>query len=128
MAFRDVRGGLVRPFEVAVPDATLERIAAKLALAEVGYAPRDEDPWRHGTSAAYLRGFLEHWRDRYDWRAAEGALNRFPQFKALVEDVEIHFYHVRGSSTSRHAIILTHGWPGSVVEFLGVEIATRLSG
>jgi len=109
-----------RPFKVAVPDAVLERIAARLGLSEVGYAPRDDEPWRHGTSAPYLAELLDHWRTRFDWRRAEERLNAFPQFKAQVEDIEVHFYHVRGSGPAGRAIILTHGWPGSVVEFLRV--------
>jgi microsomal epoxide hydrolase len=109
---------LVRPFTVNVPTSVLERIGAKLALSEVGYAPMCNDPWLHGMSAVYLREFLDYWRLRYDWRTAERALNRFPQFKACVEGVDLHFYHVRSASASGRAVVLTHGWPGSVVEFL----------
>lgn len=108
------------PFEIAVPQSVLDRIAAKLAIATVGYAPQDADEWRHGTSARYLTAFLEYWRSAYDWRATERGLNRFPQFKARVEDVDVHFYHVRGSGPRGRVILLTHGWPGSVIEFLDV--------
>lgn len=112
--------GPVVPFEVAVPQPVLDRITAKLALAQVGYTPRDDDEWRHGTSATYLAELLDYWRDSFDWRATEARLNGYPQFKARVEDIDIHFYHVRGSGAEGRAILLTHGWPGSVMEFLDV--------
>ena len=112
--------GTPRPFTVEVPQAVLDRISAKLALSEVGYAPIADDDWQHGTSAAYLKDFLDHWRDRYDWRAEEARLNHFPQFKAQVEDIDVHFYHVKAARDDAPALLLTHGWPGSVVEFLGV--------
>jgi pimeloyl-ACP methyl ester carboxylesterase len=108
------------PFEVAVPQSVLDRIAAKLAIATIGYAPQDADAWRHGTSAHYLAEFLEYWRESFDWRATEQKLNRFPQFKARVEDIDIHFYHVRGAGPQHRVILLTHGWPGSVLEFFDV--------
>jgi microsomal epoxide hydrolase len=109
-----------RPFRVGVPDSVLDGLSARLALSHVGYAPLDEDAWRHGTSARYLEDLLDHWRVRFDWRKSEVRLNEFPQFKAQVEDIDVHFYHVQGSGPDRRAIILTHGWPGSVLEFLDV--------
>lgn len=109
-----------RPFTIEVPQAKLDRIAAKLALSEVGYAPDDDSEWRYGTDARWLASLLDHWRTRYDWRRCEQELNRLPQFKATVDGLEIHFIHLRGEgSTSRLPLILTHGWPGSVLEFMG---------
>lgn len=112
--------GRARAFRVDVPRAVLDRISARLDLAEVGYAPVAGDAWLHGTSAAYLRDFLDYWRESFDWRAAERRLNHFPQFKARVEDVDVHFYHLRGSGRAPRPLLLTHGWPGSIVEFLDV--------
>lgn len=113
-------GGGVRPFTISVTDDVLKRIQAKLALSGEGYAPALQDPWLIGTSAAYLHRFLTYWLERFDWRAAERRLNQFPQFMARIEDIDIHFYHVRGSNPTRRPLVLTHGWPGSVVEFLPV--------
>jgi len=107
----------VRPFTIAVPDAVLERIGAKLALSEVGYAPADDHGWQYGTDAAWLAGLLDHWRDRYDWRMAERALNRWPHFITAIDGLDIHFIHVRGDGRARLPLILTHGWPGSFYEF-----------
>jgi pimeloyl-ACP methyl ester carboxylesterase len=107
-----------RPFRIDVPDAVLARIAAKLALSEVGYAPDDDDgAWRYGTDARWLAVLLDYWRTRYDWRAAEARLNRRPQFLANVDGLDIHFLHLRASSGRGMPLLLTHGWPGSFFEF-----------
>ena len=113
-------------FTIDVPQDKLDRISAKLALAEVGYAPADDTDWKYGTDAAWLGGLLDYWRTKYDWRKAERELNRFPQFTARVKDVDVHFIHVRGQGELQHLpLILTHGWPGSVLEF--VEVIAPLS-
>ena len=62
--------GEVRPFSIDVPQSVLDRIAAKLALSEVGYAPADDAGWKYGVDAAWLRELLYYWRDQYHWRAA----------------------------------------------------------
>ena len=105
------------PFRIDVPDAVLGRISAKLHDARIGYAPEDDGGWKYGTDARYLAELVEYWRDRYDWRRAEAGLNRFPQFKAKIEGIDVHFYHVKADGSKAVPILLTHGWPGSVVEF-----------
>ena len=112
--------GEVRPFKIDVPQSVLDRIAAKLALSEVGYAPADDADWKYGVDARWLRGLLDYWREGYDWRAAEHGLNALPHFIARVEDIDVHFIHVRARGVARLPIILTHGWPGSVLEFAEV--------
>ncbi len=109
-----------RSFRIEAPQARLDRIAQKLALSEVGYAPADDAGWRYGVDAGWLRALLEYWRDCYDWRRCEARLNALPHFKAQVEDIDIHFIHVRGKgAAARLPLILTHGWPGSMLEFTG---------
>ncbi|MEA1652902.1 epoxide hydrolase [Nitrospirillum sp. BR 11164] len=118
-----------RPFTIAVPQGKLDWIAAKLALSVPGYAPADDQDWMYGTDARWLAELLEYWRGTYDWRRCEAALNRLPQFRAVIDGIDIHFMHVRapaaegggkGGGKSRLPLILTHGWPGSALEFLGV--------
>lgn len=105
-------------FRIDVEQGVLDRIQAKLADTRIGYMPEDDDQWRYGMDARYLAELVDHWRSDYDWRAQEAELNRWPQFKATVDGVAIHFYHVRGDESRRPLpILLTHGWPGSVVEF-----------
>jgi len=108
------------PFKINVPQRKLDAIRAQLELAEIGYAPEDDSGWKYGTDARYLSEFRDYWLNRYDWRRSEAELNRFPQFKARVEDIDVHFYHVRGRGKNCFPIILTHGWPGSFFEFLEI--------
>ncbi|ATE63958.1 epoxide hydrolase family protein [Rhizorhabdus dicambivorans] len=111
----------IEPFRIDIPQAKLDRIAAKLALSEVGYAPEDDADWRYGTDARWLAGLLDHWRTRYDWRRCEARLNALPHFRTRIDGIDIHFIHVRGTGPARpFPLLLTHGWPGSVLEFLGV--------
>ena len=108
----------VTPFRIAVPEPVLERIWHKLADTRIGYAPDDDEGWRYGMDARYLAELVDYWRTRYDWRAEEARLNARPQFMAEVDGIPIHFYHIRGDEVRRPLpILLTHGWPGSVVEF-----------
>src|SRR5262249_60524106 len=73
----------------------------------------EESAWTYGTDLSYLRNLVAHWCDRYDWRAAEAALNAFPQWKARVGDLDIHLLHVRGTGPRPFPLVITHGWPGS---------------
>lgn len=105
------------PFRVQIPQQTIDRILARVRNAR--WPERlDADDWRYGANWNYLRDLASYWTTRFDWRKAERKLNNFPQFKAPVEDFEIHFYHVRGRGPRPMPLILTHGWPGSVFEFL----------
>lgn len=113
-------------FCIDVPQAVLDRIQAKLGDARIGYQPQGDDKWHYGMDARYLADLVDYWRTGYDWRAEEEKLNRWPQFRADVDGVPIHFYHVRGDTARRPVpILLTHGWPGSVVEFQ--EVIPRLA-
>ena len=76
------------------------------------------DPWGYGTSVEYLRNLVAYWRDGFDWRAQEARLNAIPQFKVFGEDVELHFLHVPGKGPDPVPLLLMHGWPGSVFEFM----------
>jgi microsomal epoxide hydrolase len=109
--------GNPRPFTIDVPQTVLDRIYAKLALSSVGYAPADDRDWIYGADARWLAGLLDYWRETYDWRAAERALNRWPHFTAAIDGLDIHFIHVRGQGARTRPLILTHGWPGSFFEF-----------
>ena len=106
-------------FRLSVPQARLDWIARRVADAVIGYAPDDDTDWKYGTDARYLAEFRDHWRDRYDWDAAQAAFNAFPQYLATIEGIPIHFYHVPATSGGPgYPLILSHGWPGSVLEFL----------
>jgi microsomal epoxide hydrolase len=105
-----------RPFRIDVPQSTVNRILTRVRNAR--WPDRLEAPdWRYGANWDYLKSLADYWTTKYDWRNAEAALNRYPQFTARVEDYDIHFYHVRGRGPRPIPLILTHGWPGSVFEF-----------
>ena len=106
-----------QPFRVDVDTAVIERIRARLADARWAASPVDDQDWTYGTDARWLRSFVDHWLTSYDWRAAERELNMWPQFLAEVEGLRIHCYHVKGSASRPRPLLLTHGWPGSVIEF-----------
>jgi hypothetical protein len=78
------------------------------------------DGWDTGVPVGWLRELSEYWRNDYDWKAAERELNQIPQFTTTIDGQRIYFMHVRSAEPDALPLILTHGWPGSVVEFLDV--------
>ena len=106
-----------RPFKVAIPQAKLDAIMARVAAFSMPDTPAGGG-WAYGAAPEFMSGLIAHWKDGFDWRAAEAGLNRFPQFQAQVGDLDIHFVHEKGSQGSPRALILSHGWPGSYFEFL----------
>jgi len=104
----------VEPFSIEVDETVLADLRERLARTRLP-GPAPGEPWGHGTDLAYLSDLLAYWRDGFDWRAQERALNAFPQFVADVDDVRVHFVHVRGGGIP---LILSHGWPSAFVEFL----------
>ncbi len=106
-----------RPFRVAVPKPTIDRILARVR--DTHWPERiDQGGWQYGVSYDYLKELCAHWTTRFDWRKTEARLNQYPQFLAKIDDFDIHFIHVRGRGPRPTPLILTHGWPGSVIEFL----------
>ncbi|HSE92539.1 MAG TPA: alpha/beta fold hydrolase [Methylomirabilota bacterium] len=106
----------VQPFTIAVPDAVLGDLRARLERVRWP----DEAPgalWRYGTDLAYMKALCAYWRDAYDWRAQEAALNRLRQFTVELGGVPLHFVHEPGVGPRPMPLLLSHGWPGSIVEF-----------
>ena len=106
------------PFVVDVPDAVLADLMARLALTRFPDAEPVGKPWRYGVPRDYLRDVVTHWQHHYDWRAWEARINRFPQYRAAIGGERVHFVLERGSGEAPLPLVLTHGWPGSFVEFL----------
>src|SRR6516164_11743710 len=106
-----------RPFRVDIAQAKIDRILTRVREAE--WPDRlDASDRRYGVSWDYMKALAKYWVEEFDWRKAEANLNRYPQFLARVGDYDIHFYHVKGRGPKPMPLILTHGWPGSVFEFL----------
>ncbi|MDH6552323.1 pimeloyl-ACP methyl ester carboxylesterase [Streptomyces sp. SAI-208] len=109
----------IRPFRIEIPQAQLDDLHTRLDLTRWP----DELPdagWEYGASLPYLRDLAAYWRGAYDWRKHEAALNELPQFVTGIDGAQVHFLHIRSARPDALPLILTHGWPGSVVEFLGV--------
>jgi hypothetical protein len=109
----------VRPFLIDIPQADLADLRARLArtrwpdqLPEAG--------WDYGIPVDYVKELAEYWRTGYDWRINEQRLNAFPQFTTTIDGQNIHFLHVRSAEPDALPLIITHGWPGSIVEFMEI--------
>jgi len=107
----------IRPFEIAIPDAVLADLDERLARTRLPDAGPGE-PWEYGTDRAYLGDLIAYWRDGFDWRAQERRLNQLDHFTTAIDGLEVHFIHERSSNPDATALLLTHGWPGSFVEFV----------
>ncbi|MBD2750730.1 epoxide hydrolase [Microvirga sp. BT688] len=113
-----------QPFSLHIPDAAISDLQQRLSRTRLpDQAPGE--PWAYGTDVAYMSTLVEYWRDRFDWRAQEARLNAFPQYKVQLHGIDLHFLHVPGKGPDPHPLLLSHGWPGSVFEFL--ELIPRLT-
>ena len=108
--------GEIRPFRLEVPEAELDDLRGRLKRVRWP-AELDGVGWAYGVPRDYLRELVAYLRHRYDWRAAEARLNRWPQFTTTIDGATVHFVHVRSPEPGATPLVMTHGWPGSVVEF-----------
>jgi pimeloyl-ACP methyl ester carboxylesterase len=112
------------PFTLDVPQAAIDDLRERLARSRFpDQAPGE--PWAFGTDLGYMREIAEYWQTTFDWRAQEARLNAFPQFKVPVGGIDLHFLRVDGVGPRPCPLLLLHGWPGSVFEFL--DIIPRLA-
>jgi pimeloyl-ACP methyl ester carboxylesterase len=107
----------INPFSVNVSDETIENIRARVAAYPWHEMPNDGG-WEYGTNLDYMKEFCEYWVNEFDWRKQEVEINRFSHFKAPVDGIDLHFIHEKGSGKNPRPIVLSHGWPGTIVEFL----------
>ncbi|QQS13880.1 MAG: epoxide hydrolase [Rhodospirillales bacterium] len=106
----------ITPFTIAVPDDVLDDLRARLRNTRWPEAEPVDD-WSQGAPLAWIKEVCAYWAERYDWRARETALNRFPQFTTPIDGLGIHFVHARSPHPGAKPLLITHGWPGSIVEF-----------
>ncbi len=106
----------ITPFSISVSDSELADLRQRL---EATRWPNEEtvDDWTQGIPLAYVKEVCAYWSSDYDWRKREAKLNAFPQFTTNLDDLDIHFVHVRSPEPTAQPLVITHGWPGSIVEF-----------
>jgi epoxide hydrolase len=112
-------GELVVPFRIDVPDEELADLRDRLRLTRWP-EPETTHDWSQGVPLGYMEDLCAYWAESYDWRACETRLNALPQYRAGIDGLAIHFLHIRSPSANALPLIITHGWPGSVIEFLKV--------
>ena len=107
------------PFPRRRSQADLDDLSQRLA--RVRWPDQEPvDDWSQGVPLGAMRDLVAYWRDRYDWRRCEAALNAWPQFVTEIDGLDVHFLHIRSPHADAMPLVLTHGWPGSVLEFLDV--------
>lgn len=106
----------MQPFSIGWTSAEVGALKQRLASAEIPHAPEGSG-WALGCDRDFLVKLRDYWLHQYDWEAAMADLNRYPQFIAEVDGLEIHFIHVTGEGSSNRPLLMTHGWPGSTYEF-----------
>lgn len=112
------------PFVIDIPDDTLRAVREKVSAYPWHEMP-DDGGWDYGTNLDYMKELTDYWVNEFDWRKQEATLNRFPHFKAEVDGIDLHFIHEQGSGPSPKPLIISHGWPGTIAEF--VEIIEPLA-
>lgn len=104
-----------REFKINIPDESIDDLARRLRATRWP-AAMDAGNWDDGASLTFMRRLVEHWSNRFDWRAQEARLNRLPQYVGTVDGQDLHFIHQPGNGPSPMPLVLTHGWPGSFTE------------
>jgi pimeloyl-ACP methyl ester carboxylesterase len=107
----------LKPFKVDIPQTVINRILSRVKSTRLPDRLESSD-WSYGANWNYMKSLAEYWVTQFDWKKAQANLNRYPQFIARVEDYDIHFYYVKGRGPKALPVIFTHGWPGSVFEFV----------
>jgi pimeloyl-ACP methyl ester carboxylesterase len=106
----------IRPFTISIPDTVLADLKTRLQNSRFP-EPLQGDGWALGTDIRYLKELVAYWRDTFDWRAQERRLNGFEQFTTTIDGLTVHFIHRKSKAPNAFPLLITHGWPGSFVEF-----------
>ncbi|SEB02357.1 epoxide hydrolase family protein [Pedobacter hartonius] len=106
----------VKKFQIQISDQVVDDLKSRLGNSRWPNEIIDSG-WERGTNKDYLKSLVSYWQHNYDWRAQENDLNQYPQFTCMVDDIDIHFVHVRGKGPNPIPVILTHGWPDSFIRY-----------
>ena len=110
---------MIKPFKIDIPSKELKEIYTKVKNYQ-WYEMPDDGGWNYGTNMSYMKEISNYWVKNFDWRKHEAEINKFSNFKTKVDNMDIHFIHEKGSGANPTPLLLMHGWPGSIVEFLGI--------
>jgi len=110
---------MIKPFKISIPDKTLLEIYTKVKNYPWHEMP-DDGGWKYGSNLDYMKKISSYWVNHFEWRKHEAEINKFSNFTTIVDDIEMHFIHEKGSGSNPTPLLLMHGWPGSVVEFLHI--------
>ncbi len=110
---------MIKPFKVDISEENLQNIYSKVKNYQWHEMP-DDGGWDYGTNLDYMKSFSKYWVEKYDWKKTEEKINKFKNFKSNIEGIDIHFIHEKGSGSNPKPLLLSHGWPGSIVEFLHI--------
>jgi len=110
---------MVKPFKVNIPQQIIDDIYNKIKKYPWADMP-DIDGWQHGTNLAYMKEISKYWVTGFNWRKHELEINKFSNFTTKVDNIDIHFIHEKGSNSKSIPLLIMHGWPGSIIEFLHI--------
>ena len=110
---------MIKPFKVDISEENLQNIYSKVKNYQWHEMP-DDGGWNYGTNLDYMKDFSKYWVEKFDWRKVEEKINKFQNFKSNIDGVDIHFIHEKGSGSNPKPLLLSHGWPGSILEFLHI--------
>ena len=110
---------MIKPFKVNISEENLQNIYSKVKNYQWHEMP-DDGGWNYGTNLDYMKDFSKYWVEKLDWRKGEEKINKFKNFKSNIDGIDIHFIHEKGSGSNPKPLLLNHGWPGSIVEFLNI--------
>ena len=110
---------MIRPFKINISNKIIENINKKVSEYPWHEMP-DDGGWAYGTNIEYMKEISKYWVDKFDWKSVEGKINKFQNFKSNIEGIDIHFIQEKGSGSNPKPLLLSHGWPGSIIEFLHI--------
>ena len=110
---------MIRPFKIKISNKIVEDINTKVASYPWHEMPGDGG-WGYGSNLDYMKDLSKHWIEKFDWKKTEEKINKFKNFKSNIDGIDIHFIHEKGSGSNPKPLLLNHGWPGSIVEFLHI--------
>ncbi len=110
---------MIKSFKVEISNEILQNINSKVKNYQWHEMP-DDGGWDYGTNLDYMKEFTEYWSSKFDWKKTEEKINKFKNFKTNIDGIDIHFIHEKGSGSNPKPLLLNHGWPGSIVEFLDI--------